>query len=307
MKTKHASYSLCKKKLKSGGEIWHARFWNPATRRYDRSRSTGVIVEGKKGRRQEADDAARAMLAEFNPPPPSGKSFLDFLAEFWNANPPYFKEKELTEGRKPSAKHINNNISNLRKHIMPYRGFQGISVGAVKSATLRDWMLYLANKGASPALIYACSQTISTSLSYLVERDELEYNPMRKVKPPRVARNEKGNLTQTEEDTPHGNADSEQIEKHPAMADVISAIARINEILELVRQKVEEDSTSGEKYYKELYGILNRQTEHIAAVEVTRKEIGGLLEEIRGDIKIGFAEIKAELKTIKTECDVHQV
>jgi hypothetical protein len=36
------------------GNVWYARFWNEETKEYDRTRSTGVPVEGKKERRREA-------------------------------------------------------------------------------------------------------------------------------------------------------------------------------------------------------------------------------------------------------------
>jgi hypothetical protein len=68
MKTKHAPYSLYKKRI---GEryFWYVRFWNPQERKYAVHRATGVEVGGLKERRGEAERAANAMLGEvcFNP------------------------------------------------------------------------------------------------------------------------------------------------------------------------------------------------------------------------------------------------
>jgi integrase len=117
---------------------------------------------------------------------------LPFLFAFWNAKHPYFEEMEITRSRKPSAKYIRTNADILRLHVEPFAPFQGITVNAVKAPLLRDWVLYLAHKGASKSLIKSCRQTISVPLSYLVTREELEYNPMERVKPPCVERIEKG-------------------------------------------------------------------------------------------------------------------
>jgi hypothetical protein len=57
----HAPYSLYKKQTKSG-PVWYARFWDEAAKAYNSVRSTGIPVEGKRERRREADDMAKALL-----------------------------------------------------------------------------------------------------------------------------------------------------------------------------------------------------------------------------------------------------
>jgi len=47
-------FVLYKKETKSG-VVWYARFWDETTRRYAVTRSTGVLVGGKKQRRYEAE------------------------------------------------------------------------------------------------------------------------------------------------------------------------------------------------------------------------------------------------------------
>ena len=56
-------FTLFKVKSKNG-TIWHARFWDNEAQKYTRSRTTGIPVEGKKERRREAEDAARAILED---------------------------------------------------------------------------------------------------------------------------------------------------------------------------------------------------------------------------------------------------
>jgi hypothetical protein len=59
----HAPYSLYKKKTKSG-LYWYVLFLDEKTQAYNTVRSTGIPVEGKRERWREADDAAKAFLAE---------------------------------------------------------------------------------------------------------------------------------------------------------------------------------------------------------------------------------------------------
>jgi hypothetical protein len=56
-------FTLYKEPTKSG-TIWYARFWDETSQRYKHSRSTGVLVEGKKERRFEAEEAARKLYIE---------------------------------------------------------------------------------------------------------------------------------------------------------------------------------------------------------------------------------------------------
>jgi integrase len=111
-------------------------------------------------------------------------------------NHPNFEERKINTGRTPSVPYIRANADILRLHIEPFAPFRDIPVSAVKAPLLRDWVLYMSRKGASPSLIKSCRQTISVPLSYLVSREELEYNPMQKVLVPHVKIIEKGILTQ---------------------------------------------------------------------------------------------------------------
>jgi hypothetical protein len=80
-----------------------------------------------------------------------------------------------------------------------------------------------------------------------------------------------------------------------------AAIKRSDEMLDLMRRRAEEDRATGEGRYKELYGILNNHGERIKAVETTQKAIDKSLEEIKSNIKTGFAEMKTELKELRKQ------
>jgi hypothetical protein len=59
----HAPYSLYKKPTMAGLS-WYARFWDYNAKEYSAVRSTGILVEGKRERWREADDAAKTILEE---------------------------------------------------------------------------------------------------------------------------------------------------------------------------------------------------------------------------------------------------
>jgi len=56
-------FTLVKVKSKIG-TVWQARIWDESQQKYAISRSTGVLVEGKKENRREAEDVARKIYDE---------------------------------------------------------------------------------------------------------------------------------------------------------------------------------------------------------------------------------------------------
>ncbi|MFP3090729.1 hypothetical protein LQZ21_10430 [Treponema sp. TIM-1] len=54
-------FSLYKKPTQSG-VFWYARFWNDKAGKYSETRSTGIEVAGKKGRKQDAWSQAMQLL-----------------------------------------------------------------------------------------------------------------------------------------------------------------------------------------------------------------------------------------------------
>ena len=56
-------FTLFKKKT-GIGLVWYVRFWNEKAQKYSETRSTGIIAEGKKERKREAELKANEMLSE---------------------------------------------------------------------------------------------------------------------------------------------------------------------------------------------------------------------------------------------------
>jgi hypothetical protein len=63
---KHKLFTIYKQKTKGGAQMWYARFYNEETGRYQVARSLSLLAEGKKERKLEAYEAARAMLTEID-------------------------------------------------------------------------------------------------------------------------------------------------------------------------------------------------------------------------------------------------
>jgi hypothetical protein len=80
-----------------------------------------------------------------------------------------------------------------------------------------------------------------------------------------------------------------------------TAIKRSDDMLDLMRKRAEEDRASGEGHYRELYGIITSHGERIKAVETAQKAIDKSLEEIKSDIKTGFAEVKTEIRELRSQ------
>ena len=59
-KKPHEPFCVFKKQTPSG-RVWYVKFWDNVTNRYASVKSTGIPVEGKRERRREAEDAARAI------------------------------------------------------------------------------------------------------------------------------------------------------------------------------------------------------------------------------------------------------
>lgn len=80
-------FSLFIKHLKSGA-VWYARFYNPTTKEYSVTRSTGVKCSGKNQRKKEAlriaGEMAKDLCFEKSP------LFLEYLESFWKINSPCY-------------------------------------------------------------------------------------------------------------------------------------------------------------------------------------------------------------------------
>ncbi|MDR2393025.1 MAG: site-specific integrase [Treponema sp.] len=188
-------FTLYKEKTKSG-LVWYIRFWDEATGRYALSRSTGILVEGKRERRREAEEKARSMLPtiRFNPQT-ADKSFVQYVADFWLPDSPYVRECALIKKKPLSAKYIKLNHEDVKRHIEPFSGFQRITLRTLTAGIIRDWMGWAAGRGLSGRRINTVLQSMRGAVRYAVSREELKQDPFRTVKDAADTPKEKGILS----------------------------------------------------------------------------------------------------------------
>jgi hypothetical protein len=117
MKTKHAPYSLYKKKTGTR-QFWYVRFWNPQKKAYTAHRATGVEAAGARERRGEAEKIANEMLPSvcFSA---THLSLVQYLDGFWKKDSPYFKEFALERKKEAADGYIGGARSMLGRHISP--------------------------------------------------------------------------------------------------------------------------------------------------------------------------------------------
>ena len=192
-------YTLFKRKNLDGSFTWYARFWDEKRKKYVHTRSTGIQVEGKKGRKAEAEKAAREILVEMR----SGTStidrtFVEYCESFWKPDSPYVRERALLYKRPLSAYYITMSGRDIKNHVKPYPGFKGLVIGDLKSGIIRDWMVWAAGKGLGPRRINASLQAIRIPWRYLMDREEIDRDPFLRIKPAHFEVKEKGVLTPSE-------------------------------------------------------------------------------------------------------------
>jgi integrase len=196
MKTKHAHYSLYKKRVGTR-DYWYVRYWDEREKRYAAHRSTGVEATGKKSRRAEAEKIAVEMLAAvcFNT---SDMTMVQYITKFWQPDSPYFREYEKVYQHKLSAYYAKSHLDVIRLHVEPYPPFAHIGMEKLTVGLLRDWRLWLAERGVSGTRINRAMQTIRIPLRYAIDRDEAKVDPFGKIKPAHETKREKGVLTKNE-------------------------------------------------------------------------------------------------------------
>jgi hypothetical protein len=108
----------------------------------------------------------------------------------------------------------------------------------------------------------------------------------------------KGKLTQAVETNA---AQSKQIDECASRKELTEAIKRSDEMLAIMRSRADEDRAAGEGRYKELYGIITLHGERIVKLETSHEAVLKSLDEIKTNLRTGFADIREELKELRKQ------
>ena len=232
-------FTLYKEVTKSG-TVWYARFWDETAQKYNRSRSTGVQVEGKKERRYEAEEAARKLYDEFAAGKPAETKssvtqsevstnqtqqekhnspkkttvantlLTDYLSNFWTHTSEYANFKKDVQKKPLTPYYIEMNHDDVRRHVQPFPGFDGVTVGSLNKAILKKWLIWLASRKTqrrkkdgtivegetlSSRRANAVLQSVRVAVRWAVDNEEITTDPFRKLGEVTEEMREKGVLS----------------------------------------------------------------------------------------------------------------
>ena len=170
-----ADYVLYKEKY-NNTECWRVRFsWDDQSGKYLKSRSLGIVAEGRRERRREAERAAEMMLegkaSDANAP------FLPYLRAFWSEGSDYIVEQADVNKTPLSKAYIAHNQIQIRLHISPCPLFDGLTLAGVSRKIIRAYKLWAAKQKMSGRLINQCLQTMRVAVRYAVANGELPADP----------------------------------------------------------------------------------------------------------------------------------
>ena len=181
------------------GLVWYARFWDETSRRYAATRSTCILVEGKKYRRYEAEQAARELLAKIRfTPDKYDVPFTQYVADFWLSNSAYVKEQTLIKKRPLSVDYIAMNHASVRRHMEPFPGFTGLTLRSITAGIIRDWMTWAASNGRTGRSINTTLQAMRIAVKDAVLREIINRDPFLNIKKAAEINREKGILSPAE-------------------------------------------------------------------------------------------------------------
>jgi len=243
-------FTLVKVKSKAG-TMWHARIWDESLQKYAHSRTTGILAEGKKERRREAEEAAKKLYDEFcitkaaevksafvtqtviqkpEPQPPvpvpqiaigntqkktvANTPLIEYLSNFWTPNSEYAQFKRDVEKNPLTPYYLEMNHDDVRRHVTPFSGFDGITVGSLNKAILKKWLIWLAgrkvqrrkkvdgvlvtyetDKLLSSRRTNSVLQGVRVAIRWAVDNEEIENDPFHKLGEVTDDMREKGVLT----------------------------------------------------------------------------------------------------------------
>jgi len=193
-------FSLYKKQTGSG-LTWYVRFWNEKAQKYTLTRSTEIIVEGKKERKREAELKAQKILSDIRfEKEAADRLFIEYLEDFWKTDSPYVKECAVLKKKPLSGYYVHQNAINVELHVKPFSKFKKITLRELTAGIIKDWMAWSSDKNTSARTINSVLSTMRVAVNYAVEREELDRSPFRNVKEAADSSKEKGVLTFAERD-----------------------------------------------------------------------------------------------------------
>jgi integrase len=164
----------------TGKRYWFAKFWNDERGRYSRWRALDVPYAGRRGGRDQAAEAAKALVDETSRD--SDPFVLDFVAAFWAPDSRHVRSRALVDRRPLSLDYLEHNRRALRLHLSPFPGFQTLRMSKLRAGIVRDWQLWALEHGTSPRACNVALQALRVPVRDAVARGDIQADPLSIVK-----------------------------------------------------------------------------------------------------------------------------
>ena len=167
---------------------WRARLWNDEKKQYY-TVALNIPVEGKKERRAEAQAAANKVYEEMlknNNPAVSGGDIADmplydYAFSFWQPGSDYIKERALVEKNPHSSHYLLTNRRLIERTVKGFPGFQDKTAASLTKLLIRQWKIWLAEKGWSGRMINEAMQALRIPVKQAYLNDIIPSDPFHGV------------------------------------------------------------------------------------------------------------------------------
>jgi len=205
--------------------------------------------------------------------------FTEFLEEFWDYEySPYIKEK-LAHGQSIGKRHCYDSMIRLNKYWQP--AFQDKQLNKITRQELKDFSLFLADKGLAPATINKVMDVGITCLNWAFHEGFISVNPTIGLVNFSGSKKKIGVLTPIEVQTLF---ESEWKDKRAYVASLLACTTgmRSGEVLAIRRQDIETNFLNVRHSWSEFDGLKtpkNGETRCVPLLPEVRKKILELADE----------------------------
>jgi integrase len=165
-------------------------------------------------------DATPAQAQQDAPASPKKKAVADtpliqYLTNFWTPKSEYAQYKRDVKNKALTPYYIKMNHDDVRRHVEPFSGFVGVTVGSLNKAILKKWLIWLAGRKTqrrkkdgtliegdtlSGRRANTVLQAVRVAIRWAVDNEEIDIDPFHKLGEVSENIKEKGVLTFAERD-----------------------------------------------------------------------------------------------------------
>jgi integrase len=107
---------------------------------------------------------------------------VQYLEEFWIGNSEYARYKRDVKKKPLTPYYIAMNHDDVQRHIAPFPGFAGVTIGGLTKAMLKNWMIWLAGRNTFRRLGKVFENLREKGLLTMEERNTLITAPISDIR-----------------------------------------------------------------------------------------------------------------------------